>query len=402
MRPPDAGTAPHGHRRGHERHWAMELRRGTNIPTLTGLRGLAALWVVLGHSYWFLPVLQGTAAMETSWFGVDIFFALSGFILCHVHERDFQRLTLAGVRRFLLLRLSRIYPVHLAMLGAALVVYLVWGALDLPRAAARFAPATFVENLLLMQAWGLADVPSWNGVAWSISAEWAAYLVFPLLAFGLLRLRSAMLAFVGAMAAVIAMILVLERLGIDGMMSLQPSDSGMVAPMVARYALVRVAGSFVAGAFCYVVFRSGQAERLPWGAITVGAVAWIIVTLLVLRWDFAALPAVPLLVLGLAFCRGPAAAVAAHPASRFLGEVSYSLYMTHYLVLEIASAPFRYTRLVDYHGPLLYLAYAGALGLIALATLAMHVWVEKPSRIWLRARLASREAPQEAVPGLVF
>src|ERR1700680_2224405 len=65
------------------------------IDSLTGLRAIAAAWVMLMHfreitptRVWEFPVLD--ALIVNGAYGVDIFFVLSGFILCHVYASPFN------------------------------------------------------------------------------------------------------------------------------------------------------------------------------------------------------------------------------------------------------------------------------------------------------------------------
>src|SRR5271156_6454871 len=85
------------------------------LPPLTGVRGLAALWVLFFHLDAFVPIGE-VPVISMGYVGVDVFFVLSGFILGHVHLDDFVDLSIGGIKRFLALRLSRVYPVHFTML----------------------------------------------------------------------------------------------------------------------------------------------------------------------------------------------------------------------------------------------------------------------------------------------
>jgi peptidoglycan/LPS O-acetylase OafA/YrhL len=84
------------------------------IPALTGIRGIGAVWVMPYHLFpgnW--PIIG------RGYRGVDLFFILSGFILTYVHWKDFDGgYSLSKYRRFLLLRLARIYPLHIIVLIA--------------------------------------------------------------------------------------------------------------------------------------------------------------------------------------------------------------------------------------------------------------------------------------------
>src|SRR5471032_1559875 len=86
-----------------------------DLRPLTALRFFAAMWVVLYH-YW--PNLNGEhmpALVAHGYLGVELFFVLSGFILCHVYLDQFAsgRFRYGG---FLWARLARVYPLHIAAL----------------------------------------------------------------------------------------------------------------------------------------------------------------------------------------------------------------------------------------------------------------------------------------------
>ena len=147
-----------------------------NLKPLTALRFIAALWVVL-FDYWPNLGVASPALVAKGYLGVEVFFTLSGFILCHVYleQVEQQRLRYGA---FLWARLARIYPMHLAsialigLMGAASI--LMGHPVDANAVSLRALPA----NLLLVNAWGFAPVAGWNHASWSISAEWFAYPAF--------------------------------------------------------------------------------------------------------------------------------------------------------------------------------------------------------------------------------
>jgi len=100
------------------------------LPSLTGLRGAAALWVILFHFSFLLRthlhIPLDLPLLREGYLGVDVFFILSGFILCHVYVSSFKQYKVREHIHFLLIRLARIYPLHLAvMLAFVLAVWLV-------------------------------------------------------------------------------------------------------------------------------------------------------------------------------------------------------------------------------------------------------------------------------------
>ena len=88
------------------------------IHALTGIRGIAALWVVILHGATYVnasSVLPQWLSniINKGWLGVDLFFILSGFVIAYVHQSDFVQLKFNSIKQFLKLRLARIYPAHL-------------------------------------------------------------------------------------------------------------------------------------------------------------------------------------------------------------------------------------------------------------------------------------------------
>lgn len=148
----------------------------TKRPELTGLTALrlfAALFVLLFHSRYFaeggwleIPVF---ALFSQGGLGVDIFFVISGFVIAYVYSGNFQFGT------YLLHRTARIYPLYFVTTIMALVAISVLGK----PAYADFGNFDILMNFLLLQSW----YASWNGsvnfVSWTVSAEWAVYLMFP-------------------------------------------------------------------------------------------------------------------------------------------------------------------------------------------------------------------------------
>ncbi len=163
-----------------ESTWGMGVMR-KQFVVLDFLRFLTALCVLLFHYELF--VRKGVPLEDRIFrrfdVGVDFFFILSGFVIAHSTDGR-----MSGPReylQFLVRRLARIYPLHVATLiaaaGLAVLVVSLGMKINDP---GRYDPRYLLDNLLLIQAWGLDDRLSFNTVAWSISAEWFLYLTFPL------------------------------------------------------------------------------------------------------------------------------------------------------------------------------------------------------------------------------
>ncbi|WP_036799559.1 acyltransferase family protein [Photobacterium marinum] len=174
------------------------------IPILTPLRGFAALCVVFFHArliffvQWKDPVSEYTHFIENSYLWVDLFFVLSGFVMMHIYQQTFlQGISVAKWRHFMWLRFSRIYPLFLSTLLVLVLwesvkyfaavgfyggpLFEAWGVNGIPAFAGPFNSGdTLMANFLMLHAVVNLDL-SWNISSWSLSVEWLCYMVFPLL-----------------------------------------------------------------------------------------------------------------------------------------------------------------------------------------------------------------------------
>jgi peptidoglycan/LPS O-acetylase OafA/YrhL len=166
--------------------------------SLTSIRGFAALWVFGHHLDLMLGVmgypLYGPA-LKPGYVSVDIFFILSGFILTTVY----RGLEWRGVGRFLTRRVFRVYPMHLFVLGAMLVLwldlYLRHGVHD-PTQELRWLPL----QALMLQPFFYHQL-MWNAVSWSVAVELVCYIVFPLV---IMRMRHAPIWLLGLAILILA------------------------------------------------------------------------------------------------------------------------------------------------------------------------------------------------------
>src|ERR1700732_570984 len=205
----------------HQRPHGKSVVRSGEIKALTGLRIIAAVWVVLFH---FRPLLRDAApgfrdalspVLNCGAQGVDLFFILSGFVLTWNYlDRMGWSWSTRSTLHFLWLRLARGWPVYLGTLPLAAP----WGIFTLhvrhvpTQDVSQLTAVSYVRQILLVQLWfqPYFDGSSWDGPAWSISAEWLAYLLFGLLVLVILRMKQAtrarslmFLAFAAALPAVV-------------------------------------------------------------------------------------------------------------------------------------------------------------------------------------------------------
>ena len=136
------------------------------LPALTGLRALAAIWVVLFHyeislASLFPASLVLKPLIEKGFFAVDLFFILSGFILAYTYF-DRYRGHRHDYLAFLSHRIARIYPVHLFTLVSLVALLIGARSVHANIAEERYGTVSFIYNLFLVHAWGLLDWDTWN------------------------------------------------------------------------------------------------------------------------------------------------------------------------------------------------------------------------------------------------
>jgi len=158
------------------------------INTLTPLRGIAALWVVIFHYDAFLGGPKGTGLFnhETTmvvgngYLLVDFFFLLSGFVICHVYGEKLMKKDRGQVKKYVWARFSRLYPLHLFALVFLFAQFAALAVMsdEYYDAYKGFFPVyDFFVYLLFGQSSGILSNYSWNLPSWSIAAEWWTYLL---------------------------------------------------------------------------------------------------------------------------------------------------------------------------------------------------------------------------------
>lgn len=154
------------------------------FEALDALRGICALLVAFFH----VPIyhaLKDVGALSNLQFCVDMFFALSGFVLCHAYGSRLNHA--ADGLRFLVTRFARLWPLHATMLAlfmlletAKFVFSRVNGSmvLDAPPFGEGHSGFEVVTNILFLQSFHLHSGLTWNGPAWSAAVEFYVSLLF--------------------------------------------------------------------------------------------------------------------------------------------------------------------------------------------------------------------------------
>lgn len=153
-----------------------------HILAHTGLRGIAAALVSLLHmhyedlipaEYWY-PIM----GIAVSWYPVDVFFMLSGFILGYVYVDKLEKPKI-DYRDYFVKRFARVAPLHYLTMLAVGVMALVASYLGLPNRG--YNLSDILPQIFMVHAYPYVDDVIWNGPSWSISMEFFGYIfIFPL------------------------------------------------------------------------------------------------------------------------------------------------------------------------------------------------------------------------------
>ncbi len=153
------------------------------LPTLNGWRGIAILAVLLCHGSATLFAPSGGICPNRTWYdwalrgetGVDVFFGISGLLICSKLAEERRRTGRVDLRRFYVRRTFRIIPASLVFLG---VLGLLTETVPLPVARWEWwSSLLYVRNYLP----GLSGEGWFTGHFWSLAVEEHFYLLWPAL-----------------------------------------------------------------------------------------------------------------------------------------------------------------------------------------------------------------------------
>ena len=383
------------------------MRTG-EIKALSGLRIVAAVWVVLFH---FRPWLEQVApgfrsalapVLNCGAQGVDLFFILSGFVLTWNYlDRMGESFSARDTLHFLWLRLARVWPVYLVTLHLAagwILFTLYVGHVPSP-VADQLNAVSYVRQVLLMQLWvqPFFDGTSWDGPAWSISAEWLAYLLFGLLVLVIFRIARATrvrgLLWLAIAASLPPTLLLLATGQFYTPWSWLP----------------RIVMQFTAGALaCAAVRKLQLTDRARRGAGYLSLALLVAVVGILYLLDahriakiydssaFVDVLFVPLVVT-LAIGVGSLPWLLSTRVMVYLGHISFSLYMVHELVhtawnwltaqFDIVLSPSWSAKLI----------VAGVLAVAVVGAALLYHLVEEPARVWMRRMVKAPKAHADAL-----
>jgi peptidoglycan/LPS O-acetylase OafA/YrhL len=384
--------------------------RTGEIKAISGLRIVAAVWVVLFH---FRPWLEVSAPGFRSALapiincgaqGVDLFFILSGFVLTWNYlDRMGESFSMKATLHFLWLRLARVWPVYVVTLHLALawIIFTLYvGHMPSP-VADHLSAVSYARQVFLVQLWfqPFFDGSSWDGPAWSISAEWLAYLLFGVLVLVIFRIARATRVrglLLLAVAACLPPTLLLLATG------------HFYTPWSW---LPRIVMQFTAGALACAAVRKmqlSQANQREAGYLSLVLGAGIVGILYFLDAhpvpkvsdssglvDVLFVPLVASLAVGI----GSLPRLLSTRIMVYGGYLSFSLYMVHELVHTAwnwITAEFEIVLTPSWSAKLIIV---GVLAVTFAGAALLYHFVEEPARIWMRNMAKARTAEADTEDG---
>ncbi len=333
------------------------------LPFLDGIRALAALRVFVVH---LGTPLTGVLATQR---GVTVFFVLSGYLVTRMCSREERRQGSVDYRSFVIRRALRILPLYYLALAASVVGIVVLHLADRGSVLLRALPWYLV--MLPEHAWRNLDAPF--GLTWSLGVEAKFYVVWPLVAFVLLRQPRHRAMVAAAVVAVCGATTVLD-----------PSHLGVWLGPYASLGLGCLASLALDDPTCFrALWLVGYETCLKALAVVVVVLAFGPPRLLSL---YAA--AVTLLLIGLVHSSGWGIRALSSRPLVGLGLISYPFFLFHAMLLNV---PHHFVDLGGGWDEILVVAVLSLAITIPLC-LALHRWVEEPCirlgrRITARARL---------------
>ena len=367
-----------------------------HLPVLDGLRGTAALSVVMFH---FQELSVGPDHPDNFWMrhaylAVDFFFCLSGYVIGYAYDDRRDRM---GARDFIAARLIRLHPMVVFGLALGLLSYLLdpfnhsgtpkpW--LEIQQAPAWKLIGNALGGIVMLPTWPLPNrfgaFFSLNAPSWSLMWEYVASLGF---AFALWRAKKGVLIAVAAIAAV--------ALGIS---SYQADTLALGFGWgQAIYGLIRVSFSFTVG---LLLFRSGIRLKSRAGFVVLSALLVSIFVLpgygnsesgeVPLNWlyDLAAVVvAFPAIVL---LGAGASTTGLVGKLCDLFGRLSYPLYMTHYAFVMLF-ADYVWTRSLS-DSAVVWTIWLSTVGVTAIAYSVLVLYDEPVRRALSRLNRSTTPA----------
>lgn len=331
------------------------------LNPLTSFRFIAALAVFLSH--------LGSSLFREGYIGVSFFFVLSGFILAYNYHSRLDTLDASKVKSFYLARIARIYPIHVLTLLIAIPLVISSLSDNLITNVTKF-----VSNLLLLQGF----IPyedfyfSFNNPSWSLSAEMFFYVLFPILIFWMLRIKSSLKLIMLILVSWVTSIAIVSIF----------KDSSFQHWLFYVFPLFRLF-DFIIGIALGLLFIKYKTKFSHFGNTNFEIISLLLLMTAIIfhpyihqafRWGTYYIPFMSLVIFVFAFQKGLISKILSNKYLVYLGEISFSFYMIHKLIIRYIQ------KFVGWTPLLVVVAFLSSI----LISHLLFKYYETPTRRWIR------------------
>lgn len=357
------------------------------IKSLTGIRGIAALYVIIFHWYNHLsqkqPVFSSlpidhlwTTLVKHGYLSVDLFFALSGFVLCVASYNLFsEQISVPDYKKFIYKRFFRLFPLYICLTLLYDVSVNPSGIINL------------LLNLTLLQGIVPAHSGSIIPPGWSLTNEWVVCFFFPFFLFYALKIKRK------AWLLIILSLVFLLLISMVRAHAINWSNYSFLKKVKGFYPMVgytrgpasflRTMASFMLGIFSFIIYRFYN-NKEPYLKYAGYVVIPLFALLFISNSDILIILLLPVLILYITQANFLNSLLSSKPV-HFTGQISYSLYLNHFLFINTYS---KVLELVKIKSDLFSLSY------ILVSTFAFSVvtyyLIEKPGIALFKYRLKYR------------
>ena len=390
---------------------------------LDSWRGICATMVMVYH-FAIASHFYTVDIIRNAFLFVDFFFVLSGFVIAINYQE--RLMSGFGVGKFMALRLGRVWPLHVFILILYIALEVVLLATPMLADAAGRAPfgdeahslTAIGTNLLLIHSLpGVHENVTWNGPSWSISVEFYTYLIFAVGLWIVSKLPKPKIWLI---------------LGLIGIMVLAPLVIYMFGGkqnifLTTGGGLIRCVFGFAAGVSASMLFTHFRdpimkffENRTRATLIEILVVIGVVAFASTVGLSSVNLIAPFVFLLAIIAFAPQAGAISSILTTRpllYIGALSYSIYMVHYIVQAIMylvhdwvkalSGTEIFDKLDGYEVPYdqvptdnlltgdIWVIIVSAI-VIGLSSLTYH-FIEKPGRSWMRDRVSGKRASSASV-----
>ncbi len=366
----------------------------SRLDSLTSLRFFAAFGVFLLHyseisgalSFPKLKIINTILAEGYVW--VSFFFMLSGFILSYSY---YSKKNIDSFSKFIFRRISKIYPIHLLMLILTIIFLFINGN--------SISIYNIFYNIFLIQSWNSDPSVYWgiNAVSWSISDELFFYFLF----IPLCRMRLKWLIFITFLILIIYLsIFIIHNESSYSKYALFFRWVFYISPAI------RLIG-FIAGILSFHAYEKIKLIKLDNYYNLMELSSIIIFSLFIymsihynvnklLRWDIYYTIPLSFIIISFSFQKGIISRILNNKIFVFLGNASFSLYMIHYLTIELILKFFTKKGTIDNILRIfIYLPFV-SISVIFLASV-VYLYFEKPANIYMFNKLINFSSRKKLV-----